>query len=81
MLIRLSFYILKLTFGSRLHNECVLVPLFLDDKISTKKLNDVDVHDMTGLIKLFFRSLPESLFTDSMYKSFVEGIGACYPFL
>lgn len=42
-------------------------------------LKTVDVNSLTGLIKLFFRKLPESLFTDALYKNLQEGIGLADP--
>ena len=31
-----------------------------------------DVHDVTNLIKLYFRELPDSLFTSELYNKFID---------
>ncbi|XP_052270328.1 active breakpoint cluster region-related protein-like isoform X21 [Dreissena polymorpha] len=33
---------------------------------------EADIHTITGVLKLYFRELPEPLFTDSCYQSFVQ---------
>ena len=38
------------------------------------KLAEVDVHAVAGLMKLYFRELPESLFTNKLYHRFVQGL-------
>ena len=38
-------------------------------------VKDMDTNVLTGLLKLFFRELPEALFTDTGYPEFVKGIG------
>ena len=43
------------------------------------KLKNADVHVVTSLVKFFFRSLPDSLLTEELYASFVEGIGKILP--
>ncbi|XP_076330673.1 active breakpoint cluster region-related protein-like [Tachypleus tridentatus] len=35
-------------------------------------LKEVDIHTVTGLLKLYLRELPDSLFTDSLYNMFFE---------
>lgn len=35
-------------------------------------MKEVDIHAVTGLLKLYLRELPESLFTNAMYKKFFE---------
>ncbi|XP_076289968.1 rho GTPase activating protein at 1A isoform X3 [Lasioglossum baleicum] len=35
-------------------------------------LKEVDVHSVTGVLKLYFREMPEALFTDALYPSFLE---------
>ena len=36
---------------------------------------EADVNVVTGLLKLYLRELPEALFTDQLYPSFIDGIG------
>ncbi|WAR03540.1 ABR-like protein [Mya arenaria] len=33
---------------------------------------DADIHTVTGVLKLYFRELPEPLFTETHYKSFIQ---------
>lgn len=35
-------------------------------------LKDVDIHSVTGIFKSFLRELPETLFTDALYRRFIE---------
>jgi hypothetical protein len=35
-------------------------------------LKDVDIHSVTGILKLYLRELPEALFTDQLYPSLSE---------
>ena len=35
-------------------------------------VKEVDIHAVTGLLKLFLRELPEALFTDDLYPRFFE---------
>ncbi|CAH1155600.1 unnamed protein product [Phaedon cochleariae] len=35
-------------------------------------LKDVDIHSVTGILKLYLRELPEALFTDHMYPELLE---------
>lgn len=35
-------------------------------------LKDVDIHSVTGICKAFLRELPETLFTDILYRRFIE---------
>ena len=34
---------------------------------------DMDIHAVAGLLKKYFRQLPEPLFTDLLYTSFIQG--------
>jgi len=36
---------------------------------------DTDIHAVAGLLKRYFRELPDPLFTDELYMSFVHGLG------
>ena len=35
-------------------------------------IKEVDIHSVTGLLKLYLRELPEALFTDELYGKFFE---------
>lgn len=35
-------------------------------------LKEVDIHSVTGILKLYLRELPEALFTDDLYPKFLE---------
>ncbi|KAJ1093491.1 hypothetical protein NDU88_006591 [Pleurodeles waltl] len=37
-------------------------------------MNEMDVNAIAGTLKLYFRELPEPLFTDELYPNFAEGI-------
>lgn len=41
-------------------------------------VKEMDVNVITGLLKLYFRELPEALFTDGLYSGFVKGMGKYY---
>lgn len=38
-------------------------------------MREMDVNAIAGTLKLYFRELPEPLFTDELYPSFAGGIG------
>uniref|UniRef100_UPI00398F09C5 breakpoint cluster region protein isoform X2 n=1 Tax=Pristiophorus japonicus TaxID=55135 RepID=UPI00398F09C5 len=38
-------------------------------------MSEMDVNAIAGTLKLYFRELPEPLFTDELYPNFAEGIG------
>lgn len=38
-------------------------------------MSEMDVNAIAGTLKLYFRELPEPLFTDEFYPNFAEGIG------
>nr|XP_027236166.1 active breakpoint cluster region-related protein-like [Penaeus vannamei] len=42
-------------------------------------VKEVDIHSVTGLLKLFLRELPEALFTDELYPRFFEAYSAADP--
>uniref|UniRef100_T1J2N9 Active breakpoint cluster region-related protein n=1 Tax=Strigamia maritima TaxID=126957 RepID=T1J2N9_STRMM len=42
-------------------------------------LKEVDVHSVTGLLKMYLRELPEALYTDELYPSFLDGFGLPDP--
>ncbi|CAL4069366.1 unnamed protein product, partial [Meganyctiphanes norvegica] len=39
-------------------------------------IKEVDIHSVTGLLKLYLRELPEALFTDKLYPQFFEAYSA-----
>ncbi len=39
---------------------------------------DTDIHAVAGLLKRYFRELPDPLFTDALYTSFVQALGKEY---
>lgn len=38
-------------------------------------MREMDVNAIAGTLKLYFRELPEPLFTDELYPNFAGGIG------
>ena len=50
-----------------------------DSKAARALLCDVDINVVTSLLKLYFRELPEALFTDDLYPSLVEAVSECPP--
>lgn len=46
---------------------------FLADNYEAEQLlKDVDIHSVTGIFKSYLRELPETLFTDVLYRKFIE---------
>ena len=35
-------------------------------------MKEVDIHSVTGILKLYLRELPEALFTDALYPKFFQ---------
>jgi len=52
---------LKKLFNEQTQNALLLLP-------------ETDIHAVAGLLKLYFRELPSSLFTSKLYRKFVEGL-------
>ena len=48
--------------------------LFLGSKGAISLALEADVNVLTGLLKLYFRELPEALFTDQLYTNFWDGM-------
>lgn len=46
--------------------------LFADNYEAKQHLKDVDIHSVTGIFKSYLRELPETLFTDVLYRKFIE---------
>lgn len=40
---------------------------------------EADIHAVAGLLKRYFRELPDPLFTNELYQSFVQGLGLSDP--
>ncbi len=40
---------------------------------------EADIHAVAGLLKRYFRELPDPLFTNELYTSFVQGLGESLP--
>ena len=54
--------------------------LFLSDSRGAVELaRDLDVNALSGLVKLYFRELPEALFTDALYPQLVNAMGLSDP--
>lgn len=49
--------------------------LLADNKDVSVMMSEMDVNAIAGTLKLYFRELPEPLFTDELYPNFAEGIG------
>ncbi|XP_030664790.1 breakpoint cluster region protein-like [Nomascus leucogenys] len=47
----------------------------VNNKDVSVMMSEMDVNAITGTLKLYFRELPEPLFTDEFYPNFTEGIG------
>ncbi|XP_048241269.1 breakpoint cluster region protein-like isoform X1 [Haliotis rufescens] len=43
-------------------------------RLGTCHVTDCDIHAVTGMLKLYFRELPEPLFTEANYTNFVESL-------
>ena len=41
-------------------------------------LKDIDIHAVTGLLKMYLRELPEALFTNALYKKFFDAFSKYY---
>lgn len=42
-------------------------------------MSEMDVNAIAGTLKLYFRELPEPLFTDELYPNFAGGISKLPP--
>lgn len=51
--------------------------LFIIDAYEAEQLlKEVDIHSVTGVLKLYLRELPEALFTDALYPELIRAWGA-----
>ena len=48
---------------------------FSDPRDAYYLIREIDIHSVTGLLKLYLRELPESLFTNDMYQKYFEARG------
>lgn len=55
-----------------------MIILFSDLRAGLNILSDSDIHAVTGVLKLYFRELPEPLFTEESYPQFVDSIGRAF---
>lgn len=46
--------------------------MFSDSYEAEQLLKEVDIHSVTGILKLYLRELPEALFTDQLYPTLLE---------
>ena len=44
----------------------------IDSYEAEQLLKEVDIHSVTGILKLYLRELPEALFTDQLYPQLLE---------
>jgi breakpoint cluster region protein, putative len=49
--------------------------VFADPYEAEHLLKAIDIHAITGLLKMYLRELPEALFTNSLYKKFFDAFG------
>lgn len=54
---------------------CSISSFLPDNKDVSVMMSEMDVNAIAGTLKLYFRELPEPLFTDEFYPNFAEGIG------
>lgn len=72
---------LNTTTPHRLHGcveVCLISLCFTDNKDVSVMMSEMDVNAIAGTLKLYFRELPEPLFTDEFYANFTEGIGLLF---
>ncbi|KAK9391427.1 breakpoint cluster region protein [Crotalus adamanteus] len=51
----------------------------INNKDVSVMMSEMDVNAIAGTLKLYFRELPEPLFTDELYPNFAEGIALSDP--
>lgn len=52
------------------------ISFFPDAYEAEQLLKEVDIHSVTGVLKLYLRELPEALFTDALYPELLKAWGA-----
>ena len=45
-----------------------------DTKLGTSAVSEVDIHSVTGLLKLYLRELPDPVFTRDSYPEFLHAL-------
>ena len=55
------------------------ISLILGSRGAAEHARRTDVNVLTGLLKLYFRELPEALFTDKLYPSLLDTMGMADP--
>ena len=55
-------------------NDDVIIPLPSDARGVQLDPEDYTVHDVTGTLKQFFRSLPDPLMTHQFYSAFIAAV-------
>ena len=50
-----------------------------DVKVGASNVSDVDIHSVTGVLKLYLRELPEPLFTEASYTNFMDALSQYSP--
>ena len=71
-------YWLKAYYSTRLQYYMVFSDCLLcctDNRDVSVMMREMDVNAIAGTLKLYFRELPEPLFTDELYPNFAGGIG------
>lgn len=53
-------------------NAMCLLFAFVDAFEAEQLLKEIDIHAVTGLLKMYLRELPEALFTNMLYKKFFD---------
>lgn len=67
------FFSSKLLYSLVYTDRCLIC--LADNKDVALMMREMDVNAIAGTLKLYFRELPEPLFTDELYPNFAGGIG------
>lgn len=60
----------------KLEKKGIIINVLLDAYEAEQLLKEVDVHSVTGILKLYLRELPEALFTDALYPELLRAWGS-----
>lgn len=55
-----------------IHSTTNICDLLTDNYEAEQLLKDVDIHSVTGIFKSYLRELPETLFTDNLYRKLID---------